>query len=106
MDDLQFYVLFARIQPYQEDGRVIMIGYIQWHPVYGCKDFRLQRIFGNQGYYVHFFVPWIAKMLSAGIKPGTAKPALMPVFYNNNKRLLRKRVADKGVARKLPPEWF
>ena len=31
-------------QEYQDDVRVIVKGFVQWSPVYGWKDFRLQRV--------------------------------------------------------------
>ena len=30
-------------QSYQDDGKMIMKGCVQWNPVYGRKDFRLEQ---------------------------------------------------------------
>ena len=43
MDDLQLYVLLTVFQSYQDDGRVIMKGYVQWKLVYSWKEFFLQQ---------------------------------------------------------------
>ena len=34
MDDLRFYVISTVFQSYQDDGRMIMKGCVQWNPVY------------------------------------------------------------------------
>ena len=39
-----FYVILAVFQSYQDDGKVITKGCVQWNPVYGRKGFRLQRV--------------------------------------------------------------
>ena len=33
MDDIRFYVLLTVFQSYQDDGRLIMKGYVQWNSV-------------------------------------------------------------------------
>ena len=38
MDDLGFYVLSTVFQSYQDDGRVIVKGCVQWNPVYDVKN--------------------------------------------------------------------
>ena len=37
MDDLRFYILLTVFQSYQDNGWVIMIGCMQWNPVYNGK---------------------------------------------------------------------
>ena len=54
MNGLQFYGLLIVFQTYQDDGRVIMKGCVQWNPVYGWKNLILP---------------------TAGLGPGTAKSA-------------------------------
>ena len=39
MDGLQFYILLTLFQSYQDDGRLIMHGCVQWNSVYGWEDF-------------------------------------------------------------------
>ena len=40
-DDSPFCILFNSIEPFQNDGRVIIKRCMQWNPVYDCKDFIL-----------------------------------------------------------------
>ena len=39
MDDLRFTSFTTVVQSYQDDGRMIMKGCVQWNSVYGWEDF-------------------------------------------------------------------